>query len=82
MTTTQSHVPRPTAAFVGASWAALFAGTLAYLVGLYPAVSHTFIAREVAGLRALGVEVHTFSVRRPGPEQMLTDADRRWASKL
>jgi uncharacterized membrane protein YiaA len=29
----QAH--RPTAAFVGSSWAALFAGTIAYLVGLW-----------------------------------------------
>jgi glycosyltransferase involved in cell wall biosynthesis len=34
-----------------------------YLVSRYPAVSHTFVLREVAALRALGVEVDTFSVR-------------------
>ena len=26
---------RPTAAFIGASWAALLVGTVAYLIGLY-----------------------------------------------
>jgi glycosyltransferase involved in cell wall biosynthesis len=54
---------------------------IAYLVGSYPAVSHTFIAREVEGLRARGVDVHTVSVRRTPPEQLLTDADRRAAGE-
>ena len=36
---------------------------VAYLTSLYPATSHTFIRREVAALRRLGVDVHTFSVR-------------------
>src|SRR5688572_22164074 len=33
----QRHSYKPTAAFVGASWAALFVGVLAYLVGLWNA---------------------------------------------
>ena len=41
---------------------------IAYLTGEYPAVSHTFILREVLALRARGVEVQTVSVRRTGPE--------------
>jgi colanic acid/amylovoran biosynthesis glycosyltransferase len=49
---------------------------LAYLVGTYPAVSHTFIAREVDELRRRGVDVHTFSVRRPPPSQLLSEDDR------
>lgn len=44
------------------------ADRIAYLVSQYPALSHTFIEREVAGLRALGVEVRTYSVRPPDPE--------------
>ncbi len=44
-----------------------------YLVSQYPAPSHTFIRREVAALRALGVAVETFSVR---PGESLSDADR------
>lgn len=28
-------LPRPTSAFIGASWAALFVGALTYLIGLY-----------------------------------------------
>lgn len=44
---------------------------IAYLISLYPAQSHTFIEREIAGLRALGVEISTFSVRRPRPGDVL-----------
>jgi glycosyltransferase involved in cell wall biosynthesis len=38
---------------------------LAYMTGEYARVTDTFIQREVAGLRALGHHVQTFSVRRP-----------------
>lgn len=41
---------------------------IAYLTGEYPAVSHTFILREVLALRDLGVDVLTCSIRRTGPE--------------
>lgn len=53
---------------------------LAYLTSLYPAVSHTFIEREIAGLRELGFQVETCSVRRPasahltGPEEQAAEA--------
>ena len=40
---------------------------IAYLTSEYPAVSHTFILREIAALRAEGREVITCSTRRPGP---------------
>lgn len=46
---------------------------VAYLVSRYPAVSHTFVQREVAALRALGVEIDTFSVRAG---TALSDVDR------
>lgn len=42
---------------------------VAYLVSQYPALSHTFIEREVVALRKLGLDVQTFSVRRP-PEHL------------
>jgi len=45
---------------------------VAYLVSQYPALSHTFIEREVQGLRAQGVEVHTFSINACPPEQLKT----------
>lgn len=37
---------------------------IAYVVSRYPAVSHTFVLREVQALRRRGLEVATFSVRR------------------
>ena len=47
-----------------------------YLTGEYPRTSDTFIQREVAALRADGTDVHTFAVRRPGPEH-LTGPEQR-----
>lgn len=38
---------------------------IAYLVSEYPALSHTFITREIAELEKLGHHVDRFSVRRP-----------------
>jgi colanic acid/amylovoran biosynthesis glycosyltransferase len=38
---------------------------VAYLVNQYPAVSHSFIRREIAGLESQGIEVVRFSVRPP-----------------
>lgn len=49
---------------------------VAYLVSRYPAVSHTFVRREIAALRRRGVDVHTFSVRRPGDDEVRSIADR------
>ncbi|MEQ8384569.1 MAG: glycosyltransferase family 4 protein [Coleofasciculus sp. A1-SPW-01] len=43
---------------------------IAYLTGMYPRATDTFIQREVAGLRQKGLEVYTFSVRRPGDEHI------------
>ena len=43
----------------------LHAPKLAYLVSAYPAVSHTFILREVQRLRALGQAIVTASINRP-----------------
>lgn len=50
---------------------------LAYLASRYPAVSHTFIEREVAGLRRRGVAVDTFSVRAVDEADALSGDDRR-----
>lgn len=50
-------------------------GPIAYLTGEYPKVSHTFIQREVAALRRLGLRIETCTVRRApaaavvGPDQ-------------
>ena len=52
---------------------------IAYLTGEYPAVSHTFILREVEALRALGLDVHTCAVRRTGPEHHRGPAEQEAA---
>ncbi|WP_017653693.1 glycosyltransferase family 4 protein [Fortiea contorta] len=44
---------------------------IAYLTGEYPRATDTFIQREIATLRAQGVEVDTFSVRRTGNQHMV-----------
>jgi glycosyltransferase involved in cell wall biosynthesis len=41
---------------------------IAYLTGEYPRATDTFIQREVAALRALGLTVETCSIRRTGAE--------------
>lgn len=50
---------------------ALSVGPIAYLTGEYPKVSHTFILREIAALRAQGMEVHACTVRRPHPKYVV-----------
>ena len=53
---------------------------IAYLAGEYPAVSHTFILREVAALRARGLDILTCSVRRTGPQHHRGPAERAEAA--
>ena len=49
---------------------------LAYLVSRYPAVSHTFILREVLRLRELGFEITVASINPPDqPPEKLTAAE-------
>ena len=50
---------------------------VAYVVGRYPQVSHTFILREIAALRELGVDVTTFSIWRTPHAELLSDDERR-----
>ena len=53
---------------------------LAYLVSAYPAISHTFILREVRRLRALGHEIVTASINRPDrPVGSMEDDERQEA---
>lgn len=49
---------------------------IGYLASMYPAVSHTFIQREILALRERGWRVDTFSVRRAPPDQLLSERDR------
>ena len=48
---------------------------IAYITSYYPAVSHTFILREVRALRRRGVDVRTASVHR-SDAGLLSDVDR------
>jgi colanic acid/amylovoran biosynthesis glycosyltransferase len=50
---------------------------IAYLCARYPAISHTFILREVEALRHLGIEIATFSIRRTDADHLLAEADWR-----
>lgn len=50
---------------------------VAYLVSQYPATSHTFIRREIAALRQRGLDIQTFSVRRPLPEEITSPVDHQ-----
>lgn len=49
---------------------------VAYLTGRYPALTHTFVLREVQALRALGVDVETFSIWRTKEDELHSAADR------
>jgi len=48
---------------------------VAYLVNQYPAVSHSFIRREILALEAQGVSVERFSIRPP-PSALIDPADQ------
>src|SRR4051794_7583680 len=51
--------------------------TIAYLTSAYARASDSFIRGEVAQLLALGYTVHTFSIRRPGPDELVSEEIRR-----
>ena len=50
---------------------------IGYVVSLYPAVAHAFVAREVRALRADGARIETFSIHRSSPADALSKDDRR-----
>jgi len=52
---------------------------LAYLCNVYPAVSHSFVRREIEGVEATGHVVHRFTLRRP-PGNLRDEADLREAN--
>jgi colanic acid/amylovoran biosynthesis glycosyltransferase len=49
---------------------------LGYLTSVYGRAGDTFIRSEVSGLRALGHEVSTFSIRRPPSSELVSQAIR------
>ena len=50
---------------------------LAYLCDQYPAISHTFVLREIEALRRLGAEIATVSIRASNPDHLKAAADKR-----
>lgn len=50
---------------------------IAYLVSQYPAISHTFILREVLFLRSLGWNIHVASINLPDREGNLLTTDEK-----
>src|ERR1700674_1091552 len=51
--------------------------TIAYLTSAYARASDSFIRGEVSQLRGLGFTVHTFSIRRPEPSELVSEEIRR-----
>lgn len=54
---------------------------VAYILHTYPAISQTFVLREVRELRRLGVDVDTYTVFRARDEDLLAQADKDEASR-
>jgi glycosyltransferase involved in cell wall biosynthesis len=52
---------------------------IACLCNRYPAISMTFVQREVQGLRNLGIPVRTLSIRPPLPGHLISAANREAA---
>jgi glycosyltransferase involved in cell wall biosynthesis len=50
---------------------------IAYLTSVYPRATDTFIRNEVFGLRALGYEISTFSIRKVDASQLVNDQVRQ-----
>ena len=54
---------------------------LAYLVSQYPAITHTFILREIRALRALGFQIEAISIRgQDRPLEQLSEEEREEAA--
>ena len=49
---------------------------IAYLTGVYPLASHTFIQREIASLRSLGSDVVITSIRCPEAKEIAEGIER------
>lgn len=60
---------------------ALPEGKIAYLTGEYPRATDTFIQREVAALRALGIEITTCSVRKTDARHHVGESQRSEAAR-
>ena len=56
-------------------------GKVAYLTSYYPAISHTFIRREVQALRAAGFDVRTYAIQPIIGRDVLAEVDRDEADR-
>lgn len=54
---------------------------LGYVTSRYPLISHSFIQREILGLRRAGFDIDTFSIARVDDAEILSDIDRREADQ-
>jgi glycosyltransferase involved in cell wall biosynthesis len=54
---------------------------MAYLVSRYPAISHTFILREIVRLRALGHPIFTASINPPDRAMEVMEGEERQETK-
>jgi glycosyltransferase involved in cell wall biosynthesis len=54
---------------------------MAYLVSRYPAISHTFILREIVRLRALGHSIFTASINPPDRAMEAMESEERQETK-
>lgn len=55
--------------------------TIGYVTSRYPLISHTFVQREVIGLREAGYDIETFSVVQTDADQILSPTDRDEAER-
>lgn len=53
--------------------------TIAYLCSEYPAISHTFIFREIESLRSAGLKVHTATIRQSSNIGVMTPGEQQEA---
>lgn len=53
-----------------------YATRVAYVAGLHPALSQTFVVAEIAALRKLGAQVETISIRKASGEHVLSVQSR------
>jgi len=54
---------------------------IAYLTSHYPAVSHTFILREIEALKEMGLDIQPCSIRRPPAEHLTGAPEERAAAE-
>jgi len=71
---------RTPAALGGLDPAKPVSGRVAYLVNVYPKVSHSFIRTEIGALERLGLAVSRFTIRRT-PESFADNEDRAEAER-